>query len=142
MKPLALPTALAGLLACALATLAAAAEPGYGEREFRARCAMCHGASGQGNGWMAEQLIQRPANLRLLKKNNGGTFPRERVAQIVDGRIALKAHGPTEMPAWGPIYRADLEAAAGGRRGVREEDEVIISYRIRALVDYVSTLQE
>lgn len=132
--------ALPAFLLCALGALGA--EPGYGQREYQVRCAMCHGNDGHGNGWLAEQLIQRPANLRLLKSSNGGRFPREHVARIIDGRVTLKAHGPSEMPAWGPIYRADLEAAAGGRRGVREEDEILISYRIRALVEHLATLQD
>ena len=30
----------------------------------------------------------------------------------------------------------------GGPRGVREEDEITISYRIQALVEYLTTLQD
>ena len=54
---------------------AGAAEPTLGQREFRARCAMCHGTEARGDGWMAANLIQRPPSLRGLKKKNGGTFP-------------------------------------------------------------------
>ena len=46
------------------------------------------------------------------------------------------------MPAWGAIFKRDIESAAGGPRGVREEDEITISYRIQALVEYLATLQD
>jgi mono/diheme cytochrome c family protein len=142
MRPVTRTTAAVGFLLCAISALAWGAEPNYGEREFRTRCAMCHGTSGKGDGWLAEQLIQRPPALTQLKKKNGGTFPREKVARIVDGRTLIKTHGPSEMPVWGVIYRSEMDAAAGTRRGVREEDEVIISYRIQALVAYLATIQE
>ena len=67
---------------------------------------------------------------------------REQVARIIDGRSPIKLHGPTEMPAWGNIYRAEIDAAAGTRRGVREEDEVNVSYRIQALIEYLASIQE
>lgn len=133
--------ALAATL-CAAALSAAAAEPAYGQREFRTRCAMCHGAAARGDGWLAEYLIQRPPSLRALKKNNGGIFPREQIARIIDGRTYVNAHGPSEMPAWGTVYKSEIEVAAGGRRGVREEDEVNISYRIQALIEYLATVQD
>ncbi len=131
-----------GALLCAVSLHALAAEPGLGQREFSARCAMCHGTSARGDGWMAENLIRRPPSLRNLKKNNGGMFPREQLARTIDGRIAIKAHGPSEMPAWGTIYKSDIATAAGGPRGVREEDEVNISYRIQALIEYLTTQQD
>ena len=91
---------------------------------------------------MAENLIRRPPSLRNLKKNNGGVFPREQLARTIDGRISIKAHGPSEMPAWGTIYKSAIATAAGGPRGVREEDEINISYRIQALIEYLATQQD
>ena len=35
-----------------------------------------------------------------------------------------------------------IDAATGTRRGVREEDEVNVSYRIQALIEYLVSIQE
>ena len=142
MKPLYRISGAAGILLCALPLLANAAEPLFGQREFQTRCAMCHGKAGRGDGWLAEFLIQRPPTLTQLKNKNGGTFPREQIARVIDGRFAIKSHGPSEMPAWGAVYRAELNTTTGALLGVREEDEVNISYRIQALVEYLATIQE
>src|SRR5690349_17437951 len=107
----------AGLLLCLVVPLAQGAEPSFGQREFAQRCAMCHGITGRGDGWLAESLIHPPPMLTQLKKKNGGTFPRERVAGIIDGRISIKTHGPSEMPAWGTIYKTELSGSTGARRG-------------------------
>ena len=133
---------IVNVLLWAIPLFAYAAEESFGQREFRTRCAMCHGTAGRGDGWLGEQLIKRPPPLTQLKKSNGGTFPRERVAQVIDGRTLTTSHGPREMPVWGAIYRSEIEAATGARRGVREEDEVNISYRIQALIEYLVTIQE
>jgi mono/diheme cytochrome c family protein len=133
---------VAGAVFCVTTLASTAAEPNFGQREYRMRCAMCHGAAARGDGWMAEYLIKRPPTLRDLKKKNGGMFPREQVARIVDGRTAVKGHGPSEMPAWGVVYKSEIEVAAGQRRGVREEDEINVSYHIQALIEYLATLQD
>jgi hypothetical protein len=130
------------VLLWAIPLLAYGADESFGQREFRTRCAMCHGTAGRGDGWLGEQLLKRPPPLTQLKKNSGGTFPRERVAQVIDGRTLTRSHGPREMPVWGTIYRSEIESRTGTRRGVREEDEVNISYRIQALIAYLVTIQE
>ncbi len=142
MKPVTVIAAATGALLCVIAFSTIAADPSPGQREFNARCAMCHGASARGDGWLAENLIRRPPSLRELKKKNGGVFPREQIARTVDGRISIKAHGPSEMPAWGTVYKTEIETAAGSRRGVREEDEINISYRIQVLIEYLATQQD
>ncbi len=34
-------------------------------------------------------------------QRRGGTFPREEIARVVDGRQPLAAHEGDEMPRWG-----------------------------------------
>src|SRR3990167_11376745 len=59
---------LAGMLA-----LPAVAQDTYlGSREFAVSCAVCHGATGKGDGEMAKLLTAKPADLTVLAKNNGG----------------------------------------------------------------------
>ena len=47
-----------------------------GEDSFMFYCASCHGPSGKGDGPVARSLKTRPADLTVLTKRNGGTFPR------------------------------------------------------------------
>jgi mono/diheme cytochrome c family protein len=70
-------------------------------------CASCHGRDGKGNGPVASALIRRPPDLTTIARANGGRFPTERVESFVTGnREPTLAHGPTEMPVWGPIFQA------------------------------------
>ncbi|MCK5166520.1 MAG: cytochrome c, partial [Rhodospirillaceae bacterium] len=46
-----------------------------GKAEYLGACAVCHGASGIGNGSYGGMLITKPSNLTLLTKKNGGVFP-------------------------------------------------------------------
>ena len=133
------------LLAAAATSGAApvfAADTPFGEREYQTRCAMCHGVSGAGDGWLSGYLIGRIPTLTRLKKSNGGVFPSEKVKQVIDGRTPLKMHGPAEMPVWGQVYRDEQELANQARSGVAEADERLTRVKILALIDYLSRLQE
>jgi mono/diheme cytochrome c family protein len=69
-------------------------------------------------------LRTRPADLTTLAQRNDGSFPRDRVRDLVNGSgRQLAAHGTTDMPVWGPIFRA-LEAEAR----VRERIENLLTY--------------
>jgi mono/diheme cytochrome c family protein len=69
--------------------------------EFRNSCAACHGAEGKGDGPMAVLLTVKPPDLTVLAEKNQGNFPFSQVMRIIDGRAAVGAHGPREMPIWG-----------------------------------------
>src|SRR4249920_2603089 len=56
-----------------------------GSVSFDLYCASCHGRSGEGNGTVARSLRTAHADLTLLARRNGGTFPRERVTASIDG---------------------------------------------------------
>ena len=88
-----------------------------GELEYRWYCAQCHGMSATGNGQVAPALKRKPANLRLLSRNNGGVFPREDVRDFIDGRKGASAHGSREMPIWGRRCEGvNLECISRGSR--------------------------
>jgi mono/diheme cytochrome c family protein len=89
-------------------------------------CASCHGASGKGDGIVGKALSPKPADLTTLSVANGGTFPAPEVNEIIDGRRVMSAHGSREMPVWGRATRFA---------------PVMVRARIRAIVDYVATLQ-
>jgi mono/diheme cytochrome c family protein len=99
-----------------------------GSISFDLYCASCHGRSGQGNGPAASSLRTAPADLTLLARRNGGTFPRERLAATIDGTSGSATHGSPDMPVWGPTFRA-LDADG------REEG------RLRNLVAFIESIQ-
>ena len=51
-----------------------------GAYAYRTYCASCHGADGKGEGPLTENLRFRPADLTLIAKRNGGSFPVDRVS--------------------------------------------------------------
>lgn len=97
-----------------------------GEQLFRSYCAACHGTDGRGRGPAASALKTLPADLTLIARRNGGTFPRDRVTRYVaEGEPSIPAHGSKEMPIWGPNF---LALAPGSYKSVNERIEAVVSY--------------
>ncbi len=111
------------------------ADPGLqvvsGAYAFRTYCATCHGADGKGEGPLAENLRFRPPDLTVIAKGNGGEYPAEKVHRIVDGRKPLPGHGGPDMPIWGDAFKNPETGF----------DDASVKERIRAVVEYVRTLQ-
>lgn len=103
--------------------------PLTGKDSFDRYCATCHGLSGRGDGTLAASLTTRPADLTTLAQRRGGVFPRAEMTAYIDGTgRAIPAHGATEMPLWGGIFRwLDTEPRT--------------RIRIANLVAYVESLQ-
>ena len=97
---------------------------------FSTYCVVCHGADGKGTGPLADSLKRRPADLTALAKTNGGTYPRDMVAKIIDGREGVKGHGGGDMPVWGDAFERSQDA---GPQAVKD--------RIDALVEYIDSIQ-
>lgn len=101
-----------------------------GRDSFQFYCAPCHGVDGRGNGPTAAALRERPADLTSLARRNDGAFPRERVLTFVTGTgRPVAAHGSSEMPVWGPIFRG------------LDPSDVRVATRIDNIVRYVESLQ-
>jgi mono/diheme cytochrome c family protein len=132
-----------GLTAAALATLPAAAQQpasqavNVGATEYVGACAVCHGATGKGDGPIARYLNVVPADLTQLKQKNGGEFPFYKIFLMVDGRTLEGAHGTRAMPVWGHRFAAE----AGDRYGPYGA-ETMIRGRIVEMVRHLETLQE
>lgn len=102
---------IAGLSVLALAacqTETAAPRPS-GAEDFAMLCSPCHGASGSGDGELAAELTQKPADLTGLAARNGGVFPTGPVmAQIwgyaegTKGDVAGRV-----MPDFGALLASD-----------------------------------
>jgi mono/diheme cytochrome c family protein len=94
-------------------------------------CAVCHGSDGRGNGMLAERLRVEPPDLTLLARRNKGTYPKELVSRIIDGREPVKGHGGPDMPVWGDAFKDSGEGFS--EKKVRE--------RIEGLVEFLKSIQ-
>lgn len=110
-----------------------------GRQEFEVHCAICHGMDAKGNGSYAYNLEVAPADLTLLARNNAGTFPADRVIEVIDGRSQIKSHGSREMPIWGKRYGV---GAAENFAGSPYNQEAAIRGRVLILVDYLRRIQQ
>ena len=72
---------------------------------FRSYCAPCHGTDAKGNGPAAKALSPKPANLTEFAKRRGGTFSAKDFEDKLQGMAMAPAHGSTQMPVWGPVFR-------------------------------------
>lgn len=112
------------------------AEPS-GEADFRMSCSACHGDDGRGQGAKDFGLSVEPPDLTTLTRRNNGTFPRERLRRIIDGREDIKVHRDREMPVWGQLFKRDAEEGLGGGQG----DDAAVAQRIETLIDFIESLQ-
>jgi mono/diheme cytochrome c family protein len=104
-----------------------------GQKYFMRYCASCHGMNAMGDGPVAKSLSKPPANLRMLSDKYGSPLPAAKLADIIDGRDAVRAHGTAEMPVWGERFYA----VGQGDRG-----EMGISEIIGKIVAYLDTIQD
>ncbi|MDP2824307.1 MAG: hypothetical protein Q8O52_16710 [Sulfuritalea sp.] len=123
------------------ATAATAADKlvDVGRFEYDGACAVCHGVTGTGNGPFMGQLATRVPDLTILARNNGGVFPFDRVYQVIDGRLEIKAHGTREMPIWGRSFR--MQSSAFFENYPAHDIESSARSRILALTEYLYRLQ-
>lgn len=99
-----------------------------GAATFGLYCASCHGRSAKGDGPMAGMLTRRPADLTEIAKRNAGTFPSEKIGQIIDGRSPVRGHGGGDMPVWGDAF-------------AKTADPTPVADRIGRLVTYLESIQ-
>ncbi len=143
--------AVAGLAAVLLAVLVitfslpAVAGASEDEREwaahdFRSYCAPCHGLDAKGEGPVAEVLKTRPTDLTLIRQNSGGKFPSELLYKKIEGLDMPQAHGTSEMPVWG-MWFAHQAVGESILLGDAKPAAEKVQARIRAIVDYLETLQ-
>ena len=99
---------------------------------FRAYCANCHGGDGKGQGPVASVLKVSPADLTTLARRHGGKYPAALVRDTLYGARVPNpsvAHGTTEMPLWGAIFRQ------------LDTKESVAKVRVENLVKYVESIQ-
>ncbi len=105
--------------------------PASGKQMYQEYCAVCHGVDGKGNGPAASALKVVTPDLTTLAKYNGGKFPDAHVASVLRSGTTLAAHGSSDMPIWGPLFRS-----------MNKQDDAVVAQRITNLTHYLETLQQ
>jgi mono/diheme cytochrome c family protein len=124
---------LGAMLFVALPAMCADNDVSDGHRYFVQYCASCHGPDGAGGGPVAKSLLLQPANLRKLGDKYGMPLPTHRIAELIDGRDTIRAHGTHDMPVWGErLYEV----------GQGDKGEVGIGDVIAKIIAYLDTIQD
>ncbi len=124
---------LIALLLSAAATVSAQTMtlPLDGAALFKNYCAACHGTRGTGDGPMVPALKTRVPDLTVIARQNGGTFPIDKVQAVISGdKPAGLSHGTREMPLWGTLFSADVSDRDYGK------------LRVYNVAKYLETLQK
>jgi len=100
-----------------------------GRDNFLAYCTACHGQDAKGHGPAAPALKVPPADLTAIAKRHNGKFSAVDVENKITG-VDLPAHGSSEMPVWGPVFRSI------------SRDRDIATMRVKNLVRYLESIQE
>jgi mono/diheme cytochrome c family protein len=105
--------------------------PTSGKEMFTQYCAACHGADAKGDGPAAPALKAPPADLTTLaKRSEDGKYPRDRVANLLRSGAGVAAHGSSDMPTWGPLFKS-----------LDPNHDIAVQQRIKNLNDYLASLQ-
>jgi len=104
------------------------ADPGAGKALYEQKCALCHGASGKGDGPAAELLLPRPRDFSAgkykIRTTASGQLPTDRDLF----RVISEGMPGTSMPAWKMLPEKDrwalvayLKDFAGAFKGAKPE---------------------
>jgi mono/diheme cytochrome c family protein len=104
--------------------------PASGKEMFTEYCAACHGGDGKGSGPAAPSLKTAPPDLTTLAKRHDGKYPSDYVANLLQRGPATSAHGSSDMPTWGPLFKS-----------LDPSHEIAVQQRIKNLNDYLTSLQ-
>jgi len=114
-----------------------------GKREYDSNCAVCHGATGKGDGPYMRFMAYKAkgvSDLTQIARRNGGAFPFQKVYETIDGTEEIEIHGPRDMPIWGKDYVRQASDAYRNYEGPYSA-ELFTRTRILALTDYLNRIQ-
>jgi hypothetical protein len=120
--------------ALALHASVAQAEDSPNKEAFVRLCGSCHGPGGKGNGVLSGVLKQKPADLTQIAKNNGGTFPAQKVMRFIDGTTDVRAHGNPDMPVWGEVLKEQIADSPTQKAEIRAT--------LVGITSYIASIQE
>lgn len=99
-----------------------------GRDVYWGKCSICHGVSGTGNGFLGVLLRDPPADLTTIAKRRDGSFPTLEIAEKIDGRREVKAHGDRTMPVWGRRFGERFAGGLGKETAIRGEIQLLVEY--------------
>ena len=105
------------------------AEPTSGAQMYKNYCAACHGIDGKGDGPAAEFLKAWPPDLTMLTQRNNGKYPADHVVATLRLGTSRHAHGTSDMPLWGSLFRT------------LDENKTVGEMRVHNLTVYIESLQ-
>src|SRR3974377_1423753 len=95
-------------------------------------CAVCHGATGQGNGPAASAFTKAPTDLTMLARNNNGKYPAQHVHTVLKFGTPVPAHGNIQMPVWNTLFRS--------LNSTDDNADSLTRLRINNLVEYIQSI--
>jgi mono/diheme cytochrome c family protein len=105
--------------------------PTSGKEMYTQYCAVCHGVDGKGTGPAAAALKTPPSDLTTLAKHSeGGKYPSDRVTTLLKNGTELAAHGSSDMPIWGSLFKS-----------LDPMHDTTVEQRIKNLNDYLASIQ-
>jgi mono/diheme cytochrome c family protein len=104
--------------------------PASAKEMYTQYCAACHGADGKGNGPAATALKTPPPDLTTLAKRHEGKYPNDYVANLLRSGTGAAAHGSSDMPTWGPLFKS-----------LDPMHDESVQQRVRNLNEYLASLQ-
>ena len=125
---------LAVLASIALAACVDEAPPD-GHTLYTENCASCHGASGHGDGPIAEGLDATMPDLTMLSARHRGVFPRDYVMSTIDG-YSRGQHGAQTMPEFGEGDLGPTIIIEGG-----DGNGIPVPANLLALANYLASIQ-
>src|SRR6056297_1031703 len=121
---------LAGLAACSPVS------SNTGRAIYADKCAVCHGATGKGDGELAAGLDTRPADLTRIAARRDGVWPMLEVMGIIDGYSKRYLPG-SEMPIYDEFLEGDLVSFDTGN-GLQQRTPA----GLLAIAQYLETIQD
>lgn len=101
-----------------------------GRDNFLEYCAVCHGLFAKGDGPAAPAMKAKVPDLTILAEKSGGKLNKLAMQDTILGtKKQTPAHGSTDMPIWGPVFRS------------MNADPNIAKLRVQNLVDYIESIQ-
>ncbi len=106
-----------------------------GDELYGNLCAVCHGATGKGDGQAVSAMEKGVPDLTVLAISNDGVYPNRHIENVIFGRFRVVEHGTIDMPAWGEQFEYVHPGWSTFPRTAYAKE------RVRSLGAYIESLQ-
>ena len=101
-----------------------------GREMYLAYCSGCHGKDGRARTAASRLCTVSPSDLTLLSINNQGSYPAQKVLEVLHNGTGKPPQGQGYMPVWEPLLKS-----------MNSETQDVVDLQLRNLTEYVRTLQ-